>query len=161
VGNVDDEDLQELWARLLASAMVDNENQHPAYISILQQFSPDEAKIFSLFKTVTELAFINLHYQNRAVDVVCTFPNEAGCAHPDRVRQYVGNLERLGLIQKLIRTRTAHSVLQGKPLEEVVQRLRDRGVPGYAQQLVILYPTSFGRAFLTACVGALAQPPID
>jgi Abortive infection alpha len=44
-GNVDDPELQEMWARLLASTVVDIQNGHPAFINVLRALSRDEARI--------------------------------------------------------------------------------------------------------------------
>jgi len=45
-GNVDDPELQEMWARLLVSA-VERDANHPAYVHLLRQLSPDEAIILN------------------------------------------------------------------------------------------------------------------
>lgn len=42
-GNIDDPDLQELWAQLIASASSEKRHQHPAYRRILSDLSKDEA----------------------------------------------------------------------------------------------------------------------
>lgn len=47
-GTTEDPDLQELWAQLLASAVSDEEFQQVAYIKILEQLSPAEARILNV-----------------------------------------------------------------------------------------------------------------
>jgi hypothetical protein len=57
VGNVDDESLQDLWARLIASAVVNPANQHPLLIDVLRRWSPAEARLFDRICQESELAF--------------------------------------------------------------------------------------------------------
>lgn len=45
-GDIEDPDLQELWARLLASGVAADEHQHPMWIKILAQMSAEDAKAF-------------------------------------------------------------------------------------------------------------------
>jgi hypothetical protein len=44
--NVDDPDLQEMWARLLASGVATDEHQHPMWVKILAQMSAEDAHVF-------------------------------------------------------------------------------------------------------------------
>ena len=46
-GNVEDPDLQEMWARLLASGVEDDECQHPMFVDALRRMSPEDARILS------------------------------------------------------------------------------------------------------------------
>ncbi|MFI4917896.1 MAG: DUF2806 domain-containing protein [Phycisphaerales bacterium JB060] len=47
IGNVDDEDLQHLWANLLKSAMTDPDKRSPMYLGVLRQLGTREAVWFS------------------------------------------------------------------------------------------------------------------
>lgn len=49
VGNVEDDDLRSLWARLTANAIVTDSSQHPIFAEALRQLSPGDAKIFDRF----------------------------------------------------------------------------------------------------------------
>lgn len=46
-GNVEDPDLQAMWARLLASGVAADEHQHPMWIKILAQMSAEDARKFA------------------------------------------------------------------------------------------------------------------
>lgn len=43
-GNVEDRDLSEMWARLLASGVAADEHQHPLWVKILAQMSAEDAR---------------------------------------------------------------------------------------------------------------------
>ncbi|MCE9637723.1 MAG: DUF4393 domain-containing protein [Planctomycetes bacterium] len=45
-GNVEDPNLQEMWARLLASGVEADEHQHPMWVRILAQMSGEDARAF-------------------------------------------------------------------------------------------------------------------
>lgn len=42
-GNVEDPDLQEMWAQLLASGVADDENQHPMFVDTLRRLNRSDA----------------------------------------------------------------------------------------------------------------------
>ncbi len=46
-GNVEDPDLQEMWARLLASGVAADEHRHPMWVKILAQMSAEDARAFA------------------------------------------------------------------------------------------------------------------
>lgn len=46
-GNVDDENLQDMWAHLLASAVDMEQHAHPVFVNILSQFNSDQALLIS------------------------------------------------------------------------------------------------------------------
>jgi hypothetical protein len=97
------------------------EDVHPAYARILEVLAPDEARILRL---------LALGGAQPSVDVRAGLPMvselvapgrsmiaaEAGCRHPERVRAYLNNLFRLGLIwfsREAVRDRLRYQVLEG------------------------------------------------
>ncbi|MFB6284253.1 MAG: Abi-alpha family protein [Halobacteria archaeon] len=100
-------DLRERGTHLLEmSADVENDElHHPAFSHILDQISPDEARV---------LRFIATDGPQPAVDVrskgwlpigsdlvgagLTMLATEAGCRHEDRIQAYLNNLEHLGVI---------------------------------------------------------------
>jgi hypothetical protein len=109
-----EESLRDLYANLLATAM-DRETAyraHPAFVEILKQLSPDEAKLLSLMATLPEyeMALINVRSEvfsqasvSRSLSDVLrhfyTLGERAGCTFPDLANSYLDNFERLGLIE--------------------------------------------------------------
>ena len=53
-GNVDQEHLQDLWAQLLASAVADDEYQHPGMVNVLSQMTVLDARLYELIVCVTK-----------------------------------------------------------------------------------------------------------
>lgn len=105
---MDNEDLRNLYANLLASAMQKDikDNVHPAYVEIIKQLCPDEAKI---------LKYLYIHNTIPTVDIKCTLWNGetsfwrndftaiaelAECQFPRNGNRYFENLTRLGLVEK-------------------------------------------------------------
>lgn len=60
-GNVEDPDLQEMWAQLLASGVEADEHQHPMWVRILAQMSAEDARAFEAACAATDcegIAFV-------------------------------------------------------------------------------------------------------
>jgi hypothetical protein len=151
--------LRERGADLLArSADVGHsEDLHPAYARILDNLSPDEARILRLFAT---------HGPQPAIDVRRGLPlvselvapgismigAEAGCRHPDRVAAYLDNLNRLGLIwfsREALRDINPYQVLEAQP--EAVEAMRDAGRTSRTVRRSI-HLTPFGTDFCRVCL---------
>lgn len=99
-------DLREMYANLLARAMDAETTRlaHPAYVEILKQLSPDEAKLVARFAKENAVSLIHINavtaagrehrYRNLSLAGA-----EAGCANPDMTPTYLDNLTRLGIIR--------------------------------------------------------------
>lgn len=105
---MDDETLRDIYANLLASAMRKDKKDkvHPAYVEIIKQLCPDEAKL---------LKFLDVHNTIPVVDIKFSTKNGgtallkndftpiaelAECQFPHRANCYFENLFRLGLITR-------------------------------------------------------------
>jgi hypothetical protein len=110
-----DETLRDLYANLLATAMNSETayRAHPAFVEIIKQLTPDEAKLIAFIARlpVIELAFINVRaalvpteaesYRG-GQDVLrrfVTLGDRAECAFSELTSSYLDNFERLGLIE--------------------------------------------------------------
>lgn len=104
--------LSDLYANLLATAMDKDTAQgaHPAFVEIIKQLTPDEAKLVSLFVNGRMLPIINLRREFKpnaegksgGKDVLVNFSHlgvVAGCEFPDMTPTYIDNLCRLGLAE--------------------------------------------------------------
>jgi hypothetical protein len=105
-----DESLSNLFANLLATSMDKTTAQeaHPAFVEIIKQLTPDEAKLVSLFARNIPLPIINLRWEYRnpdsdksgGMDVLVHYSHLgliAGCSYPDLTPTYIDNVCRLGL----------------------------------------------------------------
>jgi len=104
--------LSDLYANLLATAMDKSTAQgaHPAFVEIIKQLTPDEAKLVALFVNDPTLPLINLRWEFKpnaegktgGKDVLVHFSHLgiiAGCEFPDMAPTYLDNLCRLGLAE--------------------------------------------------------------
>lgn len=125
------EPLRDLYANLLATAMDADTARyaHPAFVEIVKQLSPDEAKLLveASRLPVNELAFVTLSAsvtgstgKSIVLHRFVTLGERAGCAFPDLTSSYLNNLERLGLLEI---DDTAHWV--GEQADVIFKSLED------------------------------------
>jgi hypothetical protein len=151
------EALRERGRRLLerASELDDGQDDdiHPAYARILEQLSPDEARILRLLATEGPQAAIDVRTW-RPLDIgssvvapgLSMIGQLAGCMHPDRVPAYLSNLYRLGLIwfsRESLTDPAPYQVLEAQP--EAVEAIRRAGRARIIRRSIHLTP--FGRHF--------------
>jgi hypothetical protein len=95
-----EEDLVQLYAHLLASAMDTTTATlaHPAFAEIIRQMTGDEARLFG---HIARNAPVSLGPPSRGPLELrkARIGEAAGCAYPERANAYVSNLKRLGLIE--------------------------------------------------------------
>jgi hypothetical protein len=147
-------------ARLLrASAELDGDDAvHPAYARILTELAGDEARILRLLTSdgaraavdVRASSLVGVSSQLVAGGFSMIGP-EAGVRHRDRVRAYLNNLERLGLIwfsQEPIDDPVAYQVLEAQP--DVMEAMRSVSRARTIQRSIQLTP--FGDDFCAICL---------
>jgi hypothetical protein len=174
VGPDGDDVLQDMYASLLAAAM-DKETAraaHPAYVEILKQLSPDEARMVGALAAQAQwptLTIQAIHANPLDVDALAganlpfdvplrhftRFGEVANCEHQEMLDFYLTNLERLGLIEvnddnELVGAdygslRTHRTVLA--TIDELTAR-GDRVIDMLPRYLQV---TSFGTGFIAAC----------
>lgn len=104
--------LSDLYANLLASAMdkTTAAGAHPAFVEIIRQLTPDEARLVSLFVNDPPMPIINLRWEykpnpeglNGGKEILINFSHlgqEAKCEYPDMTPTYINNICRLGLAE--------------------------------------------------------------
>jgi hypothetical protein len=172
--------LRERYLNLLAAAMDSDSSArvHPAFLGILRQLTPDEARIVSLFQHDGPFPLVNVVARHRFGGPIGTelrqaslLGVEAGCEHPARVPLYIDNLCRLGLAElRPVRiaddTRIFRTLEESPEVKAAVARIEARPPVASAQnddadpdanrvvadvQRKALYVTSFGRQFYEAC----------
>jgi hypothetical protein len=104
---MDNEELREMYANLLASSMKKDtkKNAHPSFVEIIKQLCPDEAKLLRhiYHSRNIPLVYLDFHKDNGRHSVPDIFFSNApilcGCEEQVLYVKYFDNLERLGLIK--------------------------------------------------------------
>jgi hypothetical protein len=158
---------EELLAK--SADVTQDEELHPAYARILDNLSPDEARILRLLATRGPQPAIDVR---RGLPLASELEapglnmigGEAGCRHPDRVPAYLDNLNRLGLIwfsRETLRDVNRYQVLEAQP--EATKAMREAGRTARTVRRSI-HLTPFGGDFCGVCLpleapdGATGKP---
>ena len=146
-------------ALLEASAdLAEHADEHPAYARILEQISPDEARILRLLATEGPQPAVDVRTW-RPLDIgsrvtapgLTMIGQHAGVMHHDRVPAYLSNLFRLGLIwfsRDQLPDPGPYQVLEAQP--EVIDAIRRTGRARIVRRSINLTP--FGRHFCDYCL---------
>lgn len=102
--------LSDLYANLLAASMdkATADGAHPAFVEIIKQLTPDEAKLVSLFVIPQALPLLTVRWEYKnptdeksgGMDMLVNFSLlgvQAGLEFPNLTPSYIDNLCRLGL----------------------------------------------------------------
>lgn len=103
----EDISIRELYAQLLANSMdaTIKDGVHPDFVEIINQLSPDEAKLLRYLFTQLIIPTVTLkrvNEQNEGNDIIKNFSNIgelAECENPLKISEYFDNLLRLGLLE--------------------------------------------------------------
>ena len=165
----EDEDLQEIYANLLANAM-NRKVAHgvlPSFAEIVKQLTSDEAKLIKYFTTpniifpVVQLRVVtNNGPSQEGWDILqnhySKFGIKAGCVYPMHTPMYLDNLTRLGLIE----ISYVNQYAKRQAYDEILQdpntlELKDHIESNPNKKLDFLFGsarlTSFGENFCKAC----------
>jgi hypothetical protein len=159
-GDTGEDELRRRGYELLerSSELADQGESHPAYARILDELSPDEARILRLLATSGPQPAVDVRTW-RPLDVGSTVvapglsmiaPN-AGCRHPARVPAYLSNLHRLGMIwfsRDKLGDPAPYQVLEAQP--DVVDAVRATGRARIVRRSIHLTP--FGGHFCQQCL---------
>lgn len=163
-----EESLSEMYASLLATAMNEDTIQkaHPAFVDIIKQLTPDEAKIVRGFATSQAI--------NPIISILASGPNKslsdghhvelrnfsqigqrAGCEHIQLVPAYLDNLIRMGLCEipdgLSYSNDVWYSPLINHPvIISTIENLKTQNRETEIKKTVLIV-TDFGRQFAQAC----------
>lgn len=153
--------LQRRGAGLLAQAadVRFEESTHPAYGRILDELTPDEARILRLMATKGAQPAVDVR-TGRPLRIgsemiaagLTVIGAEAGCRYVERVPSYLNNLFRLGLIwfsHEELHDLRGYQVLEAQP--EVAQAMRRAGRASRVVRRSIAL-TPFGDDFCRVCL---------
>lgn len=165
-----EEMLRDMYANLLAAAMDTRtaEGAHPAFVEIIRQLTPDEARILRLLAAPRALPLLTVRKEYKTPteqerggqDVLTHFSLlgwEAGCDYPDQTPVYLDNLCRLGLAEiPAFYEYTAKGVYDAlenhSRVREVVEQLKDDPKWKASIERKGLKVTDLGRQFCRTCV---------
>lgn len=105
---MDNKELRNMYANLLAKSMssVMKNDVHPAFVEIIKQLCPDEAKVMKEFYKESPFPTLSVRKENKShegVYIISDFSNIgyiASCEYPSEIMKYFDNLIRLGLLKK-------------------------------------------------------------
>jgi hypothetical protein len=154
--------LRERGAELLrrsADVDLDDEEAHPAYARILGELAPDEARILRLLVIegpqpsvdVRTAGPIGLLRDDLVAPGLNMIGMEAGVRHVDRVKRYLNNLYRLGLIwfsREELGNQSRYQVLEAQP--EVSEAMAESRRSRTVRRSINLTP--FGADFCSTCL---------
>lgn len=150
--------------RLSASTQGEHHETHPAFARMLEELTPDEARI---------LRFLHLDGPQPAIDIRAGRPralgteriisglnligDHAGLRFPNRIQQYLPNLRRLGLIdfaKDPVGNPNRYQILEAQaPVREVLKR-SGFGTKIYYRSITL---TGFGADFVQTCLPIVVQ----
>ena len=163
----EDIEIRELYAQLLANSMNETmkDGIHPAFVEIIKQLSPDEAKILRYMSSNTIIPTITLRCVNEneeGYDVVKNFSNVgelAKCEYPFEVGKYFDNLIRLGLLKNdmlasLINKALYEPLKKHQHLESQIKTIEHQAPPLNKPEFKESYisMTDFGTSFCEICL---------
>lgn len=137
-----------------------DEDAHPAYMRILDDLAPDEARILRLLAQEGPQPSVDvrsgvLPLQSTS-ELIAAGLNmigpEAGCRHVDDVPAYLNNLNRLGLIwfsREPLADPLAYQVLEAQPDVLEAMLAAGRGARTIRRQILL---TPFGHDFCRVCL---------
>lgn len=142
-------------------------DEHPAYARILDQLSPDEARILRLLAEEGPQPAVDVRTW-RPLDIgsnvvapgLTMIAQHAGARHPSRVPAYLSNLYRLGLIwfaREPLPEPEPYQVLEAQP--DVVEAIRETGRARVVRRSIHLTP--FGGDFCRVCLPVDARDGIE
>lgn len=135
------------------------EEQHPAFLRILDQLAPDEARILRLLATEGPQPLVDVRSGVLGLGHVVTgsltmVGATAGCRHPERFHAYLDNLGRLGLVSAAdepLPEPQRYQLLEAQP--DVVEALARAGRLRHTSRRSLTL-TPFGRDFCAHCLPA-------
>jgi hypothetical protein len=165
-----EETLRDMYANLLAASMDTRtaNGAHPAFVEIIRQLTPDEARIIRLFVQGRALPLITIRWdykeqtetQRGGKDVLVNFSLlgwEAGCDYPDLTPTYIDNICRLGLAEvpefQAYTTPGVYDELEKHPIIQTTKTAIEENEKLKVKiRRKMLYVTEFGKQFCNVCV---------
>lgn len=164
---VADDRLSGLYVKLLATASNAETvgNAHPSFVNVINNMSPDEARLLDYFVTRSTLPFVKAKAvvpklgSHSFVSGPITSPEAiVGLAFPENIDAYLSNLQGLGLLEvsddKWLSDESVYASLQAPHQEHYSKMIANS--PLFADRTLdfakgVVTRTSFGKKFIAAC----------
>lgn len=160
----DSDKLRDMYANLLASSMNKDKKWriHPAFVDIIKQLTPDEAKLLkSLPSTLySGHPVLEVHIKTKeGYQVICTNYTDIAdtiCDNPQNISTYLENLNRLKLIELYagveLADKSQYDRLKNTPtIRKITSKLLPKG-SSYDYKNGAFRLSSFGLSFVEICV---------
>lgn len=165
---MDNDELRDMYANLLANSMnkVVKNGVHPAFVEIIRQLCPDEARILKVVASEKFIPTITLRAEDKngvGADIARDFSNimeKANCEDFTAYNQYFDNLIRLGLLEhggqyQQLMPNEKYQELENHPVFLQTKELILNSGNNYSvldMRKSYLSITSFGSAFCKVCL---------
>lgn len=160
------DEIADLFTSLLASASsIDTANTaHPAFISMIERMSPDEARILEYLKDKEDIQYCDINVysnQNSGYDTlfehVTMIEEDVALIYPENTNAYLANLVSLGILCDKKGTfrmdKTQYNRIKGKyQVEELTASLVPESFKSIKVEESYYQVTPFGRLFIQACI---------
>ncbi|MGB3123766.1 MAG: DUF4393 domain-containing protein [Pseudomonas sp.] len=168
-----EESLSDMYANLLAASMDKKtaDGAHPAFVKIIEQLTPDEAKLIAYFIQPLPFPLVTVRlesvdFQQGGVNLainVSLFGEKLGLEAPHLVPTYLDNLCRLGLtlIQSDYSYTEANLYAELESSEKVKQLLLPENLAAgskYGLRRKAVQVTNLGMQFGNVCIGEHGEP---
>lgn len=162
----DSDELRDMYANLLAASMHEDRKWeiHPAYVDIIKQLTPDEAKLLRIMPPETKIIYpiIDVYLkqkQKRGHIVICSNYSNIGdkiCDCPQNIASYLDNLNRLEIItidkNSHVIDKSPYEKLKNTQFIKKVTTIELSEGQSYDFNEGIFYLTSFGLNFVKSCI---------
>lgn len=164
---IDNDELRNMYANLLAKSMssVVKDDVHPAFVEIIKQLCPDEAKIMKeLYKNykIPTLSVRKEKSSYEGINIISNFSNIgylAKCECPSEIIKYFDNLIRLGLIEKapyssrLVEEKLYKELIKHPFIKGIVSTIKlDDEFISIKYEKSYMSITDFGKSFCSICL---------
>lgn len=160
------DEIADLFTTLLANASnTDMVNTaHPAFISIIERLSPDEARIIKYLKGKEDIQYCdfrgnvkNGNGYNTIIEHATLIPQEVHLAFPKNVNAYLANFVSLGILFDMVGTYRIDQTIYNKIKEFYgFEKLKTQLAPNVFKEVVAnnsyYKVTDFGKLFIQACI---------
>lgn len=160
------DEIADLFTTLLANASnIDMVNTaHPAFISIIERLSPDEARIIKYLKGKEDIQYCdfrgnvkNGNGYNTIIEHATLIPQEIHLAFPKNVNAYLANFVSLGILFDMVGTYRIDQTIYNKIKEFYgFEKLKTQLAPNVFKEVVAnnsyYKVTDFGKLFIQACI---------
>lgn len=162
--SLDSEDLREMYANLLASSMnIDKKTSvHPAFVDIIKQLCPDEAKLLKYLSDKDDQPLIDIHLiqsKNREYSIsLQNFTSIADgiCENSLKISFYLDNLARLKLLDisddRSLADDSEYKPLENHPLVKQIMNVQLPEGKSYEIKRHSFKLTAFAFDFIKVCL---------